>query len=151
LKVYGPYTRKDGRKIVNIVYDNQRRKTVSYPKYLLGQHLGRELLPHETVDHIDRDFTNDSIDNLQVLTQKEHTALDTRRVDKVEIICIECGKVMKRDARRVRANSKQGKAGPFCKSCAGRYGASIQNNAIKRLPAQPAVESRYYWLDKTKT
>jgi len=66
-KVYGPYTREDGRKHV-IHYDGKTRRTQSYPRYLMEQHLGRELLPNETVDHINEDFTDDRIENLQLLS-----------------------------------------------------------------------------------
>lgn len=38
----------------------------------MEQKLGRELTKNEHVDHIDNDFTNDAIENLQVLTQKEN-------------------------------------------------------------------------------
>lgn len=73
MKIYGPYTRKDGRQHI-VLYDFEKglRKTMSYPKYLLEQKLGRELLPNETCDHIDNDFTNNSLDNLQVLTREEN-------------------------------------------------------------------------------
>jgi len=47
MKVYGPYTRKDGRQHV-ILYENGTRKTVSYPKYLLETKLGRPLDSNET-------------------------------------------------------------------------------------------------------
>lgn len=65
--VYGPYQGKDGRfrVIVNGV-------TVSYPKYLIEQNLGRKLDKDETVHHIDGDPTNNSLDNLQVINRKNH-------------------------------------------------------------------------------
>ena len=73
MKMYGPYTRKDGRQHI-VLYDFEKniRKTVSYPKYLLEQKLGRELLPNETCDHIDGDHTNNDLDNLQILTREEN-------------------------------------------------------------------------------
>ena len=54
MKVYGPYEMKSGRLYVTIRYDDGRQRTVSYPKFLVEQELGRELGPDETVDHIDR-------------------------------------------------------------------------------------------------
>lgn len=73
LKVYGPYYREDGRRHV-ILYDFEAgiRRTKSYPRYLMEQHLGRELEEWETVDHIDEDFTNDDISNLQILSRTEN-------------------------------------------------------------------------------
>lgn len=70
MKIYGPYTRLDGRKI--IIIDG---RTVSYPKYLLEQHLGRKLTDNETCDHIDGDFTNNSISNLRVLSRELNASL----------------------------------------------------------------------------
>ena len=57
--VYGPYKRKDDRQIVVVVHRNGKRRTVSYPKWLLECHLGRKLhKDRETVDHWDSDFNN---------------------------------------------------------------------------------------------
>lgn len=73
MKIQGPYKRKDGRKHV-IYYDPviNLRRTVSYPRHLMMVHLDRELEYWETVDHIDEDFTNDDMDNLQILTRAEN-------------------------------------------------------------------------------
>ena len=55
-KVYGPYRKSDGRQIV-IIKDINGTRTVSFPKYIMEEHLGRELHPDkETVDHIDFNF-----------------------------------------------------------------------------------------------
>jgi hypothetical protein len=40
----------------------------------MANHLGRDILPEETVDHIDGDFTNDDIDNLQLLSREENAS-----------------------------------------------------------------------------
>ena len=69
MKIYGPYLRKDGRKHVVIINDDGTSCTRSYPRLLLEQKLGRPLLDTETVDHIDGDFTNDSFENLRVLSR----------------------------------------------------------------------------------
>jgi len=68
MKVYGPYTRKDGRQHI-ILYDyaTNLRRTVSYPRYLLEQKLGHKLEDWEDADHIDNDKTNNDINNLQPL------------------------------------------------------------------------------------
>ena len=128
MKVYGPYTRKDGRQHV-IVHENGKRSTVSYPKYLLESKLGRKLLPHETCDHIDNDYTNNSLDNLQVLTRgdnsRKHMAL--KLAEQGYFVCPECNKSFYKLMRYARANNVvQKKAGPFCsKSCAGRYSQKL--------------------------
>lgn len=122
MKVYGPYTRKDGRQHV-ILYKGGVRKTVSYPKYLLEQKLGRPLLPNETCDHIDNDHTNNSPDNLQVLTRsdniKKHRALKPAELG--TFTCPVCYASFTKRMHRVRHNRKQSKSGPYCsKSCAGK-------------------------------
>lgn len=71
MKIYGPYTRKDGRKHV-ILRKDGKLQTISYPRFLLEEKLGRKLLPEETVDHIDEDLSNDDLSNLQVLSRAEN-------------------------------------------------------------------------------
>ena len=131
MKIYGPYTRKDGRKHV-ILYDpeTQKRTTVSYPKYLMEQHLGRKLGPDETVDHKDDDFTNDSLDNLQILTRVENIkkAARLRPAEILDFKCSICNINFTLDAPTYRHNQvNNNRAGPFCsRSCAGKYSTSIQ-------------------------
>lgn len=123
MKVYGPYTRQDGRQHV-ILYDGEKRKTISYPKWKLEQYLEREIAEPETVHHIDGDFTNNNILNLEILTRKQHAKLhgEKREIEYIEFICPQCGNHGKQEARNVRHNRKLGKAGPFCsRSCAGKY------------------------------
>jgi hypothetical protein len=69
--LYGPYIGKDGR-YRSILYKDKTRTTVSYPKLLLECSLGRLLLPNETCDHKDGDFSNNSLSNLQVLTRRDN-------------------------------------------------------------------------------
>lgn len=128
MKVYGPYTRKDGRKHV-ILYQDGKRVTMSYPKYLLEQKLGRSLLSHETCDHIDNDYTNNSLDNLQVLTRSDNSKkqMAFKPAEQSYFVCSECNKSFYKLMRDVRGNNiKQKKAGPFCsKKCAGKYGQRL--------------------------
>lgn len=132
MRIYGPYLRKDNRKHIVIVHDDGRKQTKSYPKYLLEQKLGRELLPHETCDHEDNDFTNDDINNLQLLTRQENASKemqrDHRQAPVVNIVCESCSVSFSIVKRIVDRNMRESKAGPFCsKRCAGIYGANIQN------------------------
>ena len=78
IKVYGPYTRKDGRQHVILVHEDLSRQTMSYPKYLMEQQLGRPLLASKTVDHINNDFTDNRIENLQILTRAENAAKELK-------------------------------------------------------------------------
>lgn len=123
MKIHGPYLRKDGRKHIVIVHDNGVKQTQSYPRYLMERHLGRRLLPEETVDHINNDFRDDRIENLQLLTLAENTrkqmALHPRQIYK--FICPKCGKETEKFLNHVKNNWRRGKGGPYCsRSCAGK-------------------------------
>lgn len=127
-KVYGPYTRKDGRKHVILYYESGAKITKSYPKYLMEQHLGRELEDWETVDHINEDFTDDSIENLQILTRIENISKSAKPAEMITFICPECGEEATKEARNVRHNQgSYNRRGPFCsRSCAGKASAREQ-------------------------
>lgn len=74
-KLFGPYTRKDNRKVVILQHLILRTlKTVSYPKHLMECHLNRFLNNDETIDHINADFTDNRIENLQILSRAENAA-----------------------------------------------------------------------------
>lgn len=126
MKLYGPYTRKDGRKHI-VWYDRATgvRVTQSYPRYLMEQHLGRQLEEWETVDHINEDYTDDRIENLQLLTIEENAAKSASFKPSEELYefnCPVCGKLTAKKMRNVKANKKKGCAGPFCgKKCAREY------------------------------
>jgi hypothetical protein len=145
-KVFGPYTRNsDGRKIVVIKNDDGSTKTMSYPKYLMQEHLGRELGEDETIDHFDSDKNNNDINNLRIMPRKEHSSEDTRRVKLIKFKCSLCNKEFERSPRLVRDKSKKGKRGIFCsRQCAGKYSRKLQLKQIDKLPVQPYIESEYY-------
>lgn len=65
-------TNKENRKHVILYNSKTDRTTVSYARYLMTVKLGHFISDDLHVDHIDNDKTNDSIDNLQVLTVKEN-------------------------------------------------------------------------------
>lgn len=127
LKLYGPYLRKDGRKHV-IWYNPETkiRRTQSYPRYLVEQVIGRELLPNEEVDHINGDYTDDRLENLQVLCWSDHQEKSSAELSaKVEwfyFSCPTCSADSAIPMRKYRANQEvRGSAGPYCsKRCASR-------------------------------
>lgn len=146
MKVHGPYKRRDGRQIVIVVETNGKRRTVSYPKWLMELQMGRKLDPNlETVDHIDSNIDNNDINNLRIMPRDQHSADDTRRVKPVKFTCAWCDKEFERSPRLVRDKSKKNKAGPFCsRACAGKYSRMLQLKLIDKFDAQPAVDSEYY-------
>ena len=106
MKIYGPYTRKDGRKHVVIIHDDGRRQTKSYPRLLMEQHLGRELTEDETVDHTNNDFTDDRIENLQILSLADNAskAMLGREAKMYQFSCPCCGKEAFKAFRQVKHN-----------------------------------------------
>jgi hypothetical protein len=151
MKVYGPYTRKDNRKHVIIINDDGSRRTVSYPKYLMEQKLGKELDPNlETVDHKDENFNNNDDQNVRIMTRSEHIKDDILRVriDKI-FICPMCKKEFRvKNANWCINNRLKGKAGPFCsRNCAGKYGALLKNGEIEELEIDK-TDYRIYYTNK---
>ena len=151
-KVWGPYTRKDKRKIVIVVDRKGKRRTVSYPKWIMEMHLGRKLHPDkETVDHWDSNFDNNDISNLKLIPRKQHSFNDTRRVKMVKYHCAWCDKEFERSPRLIRDKAKKKKSGPFCsRSCAGKYSRLIQLKLIDKFDQQQAVDSEYYKIKYEK-
>jgi len=119
MRYLGPYIRfTDNRKFMVIVRDDGSKSTISYARYLML--LKTPLKDNEDVDHIDEDRTNDSEDNLQVLTHIENTAKTKRHLSKGRRTetrwCGFCGKEIQKE---IRNNRKGGLV--FCsKQCNGK-------------------------------
>lgn len=112
----------------------------------MERHLGRQLLEDETVDHFDRDFTNNDLKNLRVVKRGLHAKEDALYVEKVMTPCPVCSKPVNKNPAQVAHNRKLGKAGPFCsRSCAGKYGAEVQNKRIKPLKVGHFKDKRKYY------
>lgn len=149
-RVWGPYLNsgkggKSGRQLVIVMDRKGKRRTLSYPRWIMECRMGRPLKADETVDHKNYDVADNSDGNLQLLPRSEHSALDTRRVKLIKLKCLQCGKPIERSPRLLRDKSKKGKTGPFCgRSCAGQYSRKVQLGQIDKLPVQPYIESEYY-------
>jgi hypothetical protein len=89
--VYGPYTRRDKRQVV-VLYNQKERITISYPKFLMENHLGRRLKANEEVHHKDKNVENNVLDNLEVIDYIEHLEFHgpTRSAKRVTLICPVC-------------------------------------------------------------
>ena len=143
--VFGPYLRKDNRKLV-VLSGDKIRKTISYPKALVEVHLNTRLREDDTVDHKDRNKQNDSIENLVVRRRKEHCKLDAVYVEVKDMNCSWCSKKIKL-SRGQHDTRSLNKAGPFCsRSCSGHYGKSIQLGATPTK--RQTIHKRYYQLEK---
>lgn len=100
-----------------------KRRTLLYSKYLMSIKEGRILGRDEEVDHVDGDRTNDSLDNLEIVTGDENRR---RAADRspgrtmVSLTCPQCSGAFERERRQTHL-VKGGNA-TFCsRSCASKY------------------------------
>lgn len=109
MKVYGPYTRKDGRQIVVLKTPNKHdNRTISYPKYLVEIKLGRYLKSDEQIDHIDGNFLNNDYSNLRIVNQSLHVRSHVSRKEEIVFRCPICGKQVKtKESSRVTCGNKR--------------------------------------------
>ena len=128
MKTYIYTSKDDNRKRCVVVDDNGNHTSISYPRILMAQKLGRPLKPNEDVHHIDEDVTNNDISNLEVRIhgehQKEHS---TKYVDTTET-CMICGcKFTMKGAKWARfyVDLTRGRKRILTcsKSCAGKAGS----------------------------
>jgi hypothetical protein len=89
-KIYGPYTRKDGRQHIIAYKSKLDKMTVSYPKYIVEVVIGRYLNPDENVHHIDGNFINNSLDNLQIVDKAEHVRAHNQKYEELDVKCVNC-------------------------------------------------------------
>ena len=132
---------KDGWYRALKVHSDGTRESISYPRLIVEQSIGRPLLPTEDVHHIDGNPSNNELKNLEVVDHREHTrshSLENSRYSAIEdfvrVTCCVCGKsftitkhqLIDKD-REVRYKHKSEMF--FCsKSCSGKYGVMIQRS-----------------------
>lgn len=83
-------TTKDGRKLLDLYNSPKDRTTVSYARYLMSCSIGRLLTEDEEVDHKDEDRTNDSLDNLQILSKQEHIKKTNKNRSPRKFVLLKC-------------------------------------------------------------
>lgn len=103
-KVYGPtWHKRIGRYMIFLVSPTHRT-SMTYARYLMCMDQGRWLEPHEHVDHIDNNRTNDVIENLQILTPAANAAKRNALLpdpEMVSLVCPQCGDPFERQRRQV--------------------------------------------------
>lgn len=145
VKIYGPYKNGEGRLVIWLKFDDGTKRGISYPKYLMELHLNRYLLDNETVDHIDGNFLNNNISNLQVLDRKEHCKLDVIRNKNIEVNCTYCNKLFIIEGSKLHTRNRKDKnnSGYFCsRSCSGKYGSEIQNGKRNHIVVNKVVPEK---------
>ena len=101
-------SKQDGRSRVDLFNSNADRTTISYARYLLSIKLGRFLAENEEADHINKDNTDDSLDNIQLLTVEEHrakTGNERRGRAFVTLICPQCLQEFQKEARFIKPDT----------------------------------------------
>jgi hypothetical protein len=71
-------------------------------RYVMAKHLNRLLTPEEVVHHKDEDRTNNDINNLQLMDAVEHAKHHVQLVERIEVICTNCGCVFERTEKRIK-------------------------------------------------
>jgi hypothetical protein len=106
-RTLGPYKDGTGRDNIHIYFPDGHRKVTSLARYIMERYLDRELLESETIDHIDRDFNNNDIGNLQILNRLEHISLDHKRVRSVVVVCVWCVKEFSIDGNKIKQRNRR--------------------------------------------
>lgn len=94
----------DGRKTLTLYNSHKDRSSTQYARYLMAVHLGRFLNDDEHIDHIDNDKTNDSLDNLQILSLADNN-MKAHKKPNEHFICPICNKSFERT--RTQLNKMQ--------------------------------------------
>lgn len=122
--IYGPYKRADGRMHIVVYNSNTRnKKTISYPKYILMQN-GYDISEDCHVHHIDGDYSNNSIDNLQIVENKDHMSYHKKYEigQTVTLTCSFCGNDFEIDISKLRYRFRKNRKNVFCsRNCSGNY------------------------------
>lgn len=143
--VYGPYLHKKiQRNMIFLIPTNpsKPRTTISYARYIMSVHLKRQLKPHEQVDHRDENRTNDSLNNLQILSRQENTQKYIRgdTSPRKTLILLRCPECLQEFIRPRNQTHLLGfKKATFCsRECVGKFGGrrNRQEDISDRLEGQ---------------
>lgn len=122
-----PHISKEGYKYICIKQDGKTKSYLEH-RWLMEQKLGRKLHTDEVVHHINENKLDNRLENLEIISRKDHSSHHAKEKELYTGVCSECQKSFVKDARDVRGNLKKGKVGPFCsRECAGRYSQKQQS------------------------
>jgi hypothetical protein len=123
IKMYGPYRNADTG-YWNVVFKDLKTKKMtsqSYARYLMEQQLGEKIPYTHDVDHIDKNPNNNRLDNLQVILVKINRATARKTVERIEVPCAGCSKILLRTQAELNRNLKHFSGRMYCsKSCNGK-------------------------------
>ena len=122
----------ENRTNVCLVNSSEDRTTISYARYLMCVKLGYYLNSALEVDHIDEDKTNDSIDNLQVLTKSANIAKsNAKRLINYTFTCCICSSTFTLTGKQL--GQRRDKLTPTCsKTCGYKKTSKTLKNKTDR-------------------
>lgn len=105
-----------------IVYSDDGSET-TFHRNLMEKHLGKKLGDNEVVHHIDGDKNNNDINNLKVMSRKEHAQLHLMTAIKISLICPVCNITFQIFNRTYRERMKINKNKIICcsRKCASKF------------------------------
>lgn len=109
----------------------RKRGSMPYARYLMEQHLGRELTDEEEVDHIDNNGLNDKIENLQILTPIENFKKFQSTLPKAN--CAWCNGEFQKNCANGRF---------CCYKCYREFHHAKEGGKPIKRPTQPRVATR---------
>jgi hypothetical protein len=125
-------TVKKGDYLYAVVPDHpkaNKNKYVLYHRVLVENSIGRLLTNDEIVHHIDEDKTNNDLDNLQILSRKDHAKLHAKIGRAyVQLQCVHCGIIFEREKRNVKGK------GLCSRSCNAKYNRANSSWIGKQKP-----------------
>ena len=160
---------KTGRNMLLLVGPD-KRLTTAYARYLMAVKLGRFLTKDETVDHIDNNHSNDSIDNLQILSLEDNIRKTPHKKEERHgtyaqykrgcrcHLCVQYNLERQRKWRaenpdKVRASKNKSKTtgsiNKICKQCGKAF--NVHNWEARRIFCSQSCASSYQARNRTKT
>jgi transposase len=83
-------------------------------RYIMIQHLKRELAYNETVHHINENKKDNKLENLELKHRIEHAKQHSKKVPKAIILCAHCGKTFEKLRSQYKAQQKRGVKNFYC-------------------------------------
>lgn len=138
IEIINTYVGKDGRVRAYYNDENGKHKTVSYPRLLMENKLGRKLLPDEDVHHIDGNKLNNDLSNLQIKIHSQHVREHAQKYFDKIAKCDVCQKEFVWSGKkqvRYYIGLKRGKnrAITCSKSCAAKINWKLHNKIACRI------------------
>lgn len=136
----------EGRRTLTLYNSPSDRSSTQYARYLLAVSLGRFLTKDEHVDHIDNDKTNDSIENIRVVSLQENNTKESKRrgIILIKIICPVCKTTFsRRKGLTQMVNSHKGKITCCSKYCACTLKHHKIDDELRELVSEESIILEY--------